>query len=184
MDRKEFLTSVGRLGVCSCVGIALMTPKENYANQEDTNAAALKQSISFAQRRFAKLIEILGPYLEASQKTEILQQLGRSCSQESASTFNKYQNNLEGFLSSIKEQWAEKVEYNKTEKRVTIYGKKMEQCFCPLADKTVTPTDLCECSIGWQKNTFETIIGRPVTARVEESILRGGQRCTFSVNWT
>jgi len=184
MDRKEFLASACKLGVCSCTGIALFKPGNIYAAQEDKNSAALKQSLDFSQRRFAKLVEIIAADLEPSQKTKILEQLGRSCSQESKSMFIKFNNDLEGFLNSIKNQWAEKIEYDKKEKRVTIYGKKMDQCFCPIVDNALTPTDFCECSRGWQKNTFETIIGKPVTAHVEESILRGGQRCTFSVSWT
>lgn len=184
MDRKEFITSVCRLGVCSCTGIALFSPVDTFADQEEASTPGLKQSLGFVQRRFAEMIKILAADLDSTQKNRILEQLGRSCSQESQPTFAKYRNDLEGFLNSLKNQWAEKIDYDKTANRVTIYGKKMGRCFCPLVDNNLTPTDICECSLGWQQNTFEFIIGRPVSGKLEESLLRGGQRCVFSVRWT
>jgi hypothetical protein len=45
----------------------------------------------------------------------------------------------------------------------------------------VTPPDFCNCTLGWQKEAYSAILGRPVEAELEESILRGGSRCVFRI---
>ena len=36
----------------------------------------------------------------------------------------------------------------------------------------------------WQKETYESIIGKPVEVTIEESVLRGGERCSFTIKFT
>jgi predicted hydrocarbon binding protein len=35
--------------------------------------------------------------------------------------------------------------------------------------------------LGWQKQTYSAILGKPVEAELEESILRGSGRCVFRI---
>jgi predicted hydrocarbon binding protein len=37
------------------------------------------------------------------------------------------------------------------------------------------------CILGWQKAAFSTVLGKPVTVEIEESVLRGGSRCSFRI---
>ena len=39
----------------------------------------------------------------------------------------------------------------------------------------------CTCSLGWMKETFEAVMGRPVDVTLVESVKRGGQRCQFMI---
>jgi len=39
----------------------------------------------------------------------------------------------------------------------------------------------CNCTLGWQQEAFSTVIGKPVTAEIEETVLRGGERCSFRI---
>ena len=57
------------------------------------------------------------------------------------------------------------------------------RCYCPLVSQgkqTLSPT-YCECSIGWLKEMFETVSGKPVTVTALETVKRGGKVCRFEV---
>jgi predicted hydrocarbon binding protein len=56
-------------------------------------------------------------------------------------------------------------------------------CACPMvADVTepLSPT-YCHCSVGWLKEMFETVSGKPVTVETHETVKRGGKACRFTV---
>ncbi|MCX6550763.1 MAG: hypothetical protein NTY02_07130 [Acidobacteria bacterium] len=55
------------------------------------------------------------------------------------------------------------------------------ECSCPLVDSKRTPPFFCNCSVGYQKESFETVFGRPVQAALKASKLGGSKRCTFEV---
>jgi hypothetical protein len=55
------------------------------------------------------------------------------------------------------------------------------ECGCPLVDATRTPAFWCNCSVGYQKESFETMFGRQVQVALKESKLAGGTRCVFAV---
>ncbi len=55
------------------------------------------------------------------------------------------------------------------------------ECGCPLVDNTRTPAVWCNCSVGYQKESFEAIFGRPVQVALKESKLSGSKRCVFEV---
>ena len=40
---------------------------------------------------------------------------------------------------------------------------------------------MCSCSVGTQEGIYEALFNRPAKAKLEESILRGGKRCEFTV---
>jgi predicted hydrocarbon binding protein len=108
--------------------------------------------------------------------------MGRTCAKENADEFLKFKDNPEGFLEDMKQKWAERTEYDKGTKTIRVIGRKQETCFCPFVDKSMTPKEFCNCSIGFNKEAFETILGKPVDVKIEESILRGGERCSFVIN--
>jgi hypothetical protein len=35
--------------------------------------------------------------------------------------------------------------------------------------------------LGWQKQTYSAILGKPVEAELEQSLLRGGSRCVYRI---
>jgi hypothetical protein len=44
-----------------------------------------------------------------------------------------------------------------------------------------TPPSFCDCTLGWQEKTYSEILGRPVKAELEQSILRGGKKCIYRI---
>ena len=55
-------------------------------------------------------------------------------------------------------------------------------CFCPLISVAQnTPPVACQCSLGWQQHTWETLLQKKVRVELKESVLRGGKRCVFEI---
>ncbi len=175
MKRKEFIASACTLGICSCAvlsGGTLLTAASAAADEKED------WRLEFMRTRFAKLVEILDSAVGGETKKNILENMGRACARENSAFYAKYKNDPEGYLDEVKQKWAERTEYDKEAKTVRIVGKKTEKCFCPFVDHSITPKDFCSCSSGYFKETFETILGKPVEAVIEESILHGGERCS------
>lgn len=63
------------------------------------------------------------------------------------------------------------------------YEKQLYYCFCPFAKATREdfPPVYCNCGAGFCKFIWEEIVEREVNIEVIESILTGGERCTFAV---
>ena len=49
-----------------------------------------------------------------------------------------------------------------------------DQCYCGQVKHTKTPfprLTYCHCSVGWYKQLFETVLGRPVDVEITQSII-------------
>jgi hypothetical protein len=60
-------------------------------------------------------------------------------------------------------------------------GRPEGKCGCPMVGSRRTPAFWCNGFVGYQKEAFETIFGRPVRASLKESKLSGSKRCVFEV---
>jgi len=182
MQRKDFLKSCS-MGVCSCFALTTLMPEKSKAQEEEENAEIkkLQGQMEFVHKRFAKLVGLLNTEMDAEKRTQMFEELGRTCSAEYKDTYMKFENDVEGFLNEIKGKWVEGINYDKESQTILITGMKADDCFCPLAKKSVTPKEFCDCSKGWQKGVFESISGKKVEATVVESVLRGGERCSFKI---
>lgn len=176
MERKEFLKAACTLGICSCAGMSFLSGGNLLAAGDEKD-----WRIGFMQRRMAKLVGILDKTSDAEEKKKIFEELGRECAKENTDEVAKFKGNVEGYLEENK-KWADVVEYDKEAGTIRIVGKKMETCFCPFVDKSVMPKDFCNCSVGYMKQNYETIFDKKIDVNIEESILRGGERCTFAVS--
>lgn len=189
MKRNEFLKTCGA-GICGCGVVGLLAPlaasAEGAAGQTTAASAApaevdlLKRQLDGAQERFAELVAIMGEDLDGATRDKILTRLGRECAQDYKALFQKYRGDLPGFLAKIKTAWLERSEYDEKTGILRIIGKP-SPCACPLVKIGRTPDDFCNCTLGWQTEAFSTVVGKPVTAEIEETILRGGKRCSFRI---
>ena len=68
-------------------------------------------------------------------------------------------------------------------KATNAYERQMAACFCPLirATRKRIPLEYCCCSAGWYRGIYRGIFGRPVSVKVEQSLLNGDDRCRFSI---
>jgi hypothetical protein len=180
LTRSEFLKACA-LGACSCTAATLI-PESALAQTQtkDPETEWLRGQLDKTKVRYSKLVSILDESLGQEQRRKIFDGLGRECArQTSSTTWDKYKGNIAGFLAFIKgpDGWAEQADYNPetgTIRVVDRYG-----CTCPLVKRGLTSGSHCDCTLGWQRETYSRILGKPVEAELEESILRGGKKCIF-----
>jgi hypothetical protein len=186
MKRNDFLKACAA-GVCACGVLGLLEPVE--ARPESVNGQAApgsddlaraKAVLDGARERFAALLGVMAQQLDEAATTKLLKQLGRECASKNASYFEKYRGDLDGFVAAAKTAWLDKAEYDEKAGLLRVSGKP-GPCYCPLVKTGRTPSRFCECTLGWQEAAYSIILGKPVTAEIEETVLSGGSRCSFHI---
>jgi predicted hydrocarbon binding protein len=58
-----------------------------------------------------------------------------------------------------------------------------DRCYCGSVSKTSEPfsATYCQCSCGWYRRLFETILDVPVEVELLSSIIQGDERCRFVI---
>jgi predicted hydrocarbon binding protein len=179
MKRKQFLKSACTFGFCGCFGASLLTSTNSFANAgESSEEENPDWRIDFMQSRYRELLFLLADSVDNETLIKILHQLGANCGEDFAI---KYKNNPDGFFDFIKSMWAESVEYDKEAGIVRVNERVRDTCNCPFIPGKDAPAVLCNCSIGTQKRIYESLFGKPVDVTLEKSILRGDERCSFTI---
>ena len=186
MKRNDFFKMCGA-GICGCGVLGLLSPLAARADDTAVTAVTppvdpelLKQQLEGARERFAKLLSIMGEQLDEATRNKLLQGLGRECAQDYGPFFSKYRGDLRGFLDKIKTAWVERTEFDEKSGILRVIGKPAP-CACPLVKAGRTPAGFCDCSRGWTQAAYSTVLGKPVSVEIEESVLRGGTRCSFRI---
>lgn len=191
MDKREFLKKACGLGICSCAAAVLppeLVNAETEENQpvEDEECKKAKEMnwrlewrVNHAKRQIGMLLEKIEPEIAPEIRKQIMEDLGRNCA-KSIRWAEKYKGNPEGFFEHMNKHSGEKLSFDATGKIINIVTRERD-CDCPIVDSSKTPAYYCDCSLGWQKETYETILGKPVEVVVKESVLRGSKRCVFEV---
>lgn len=180
VTRSQFLLSCSA-GACACAAVAIRPESADAQTSQDPEVARLTSRLDAARLRFAKLVGVMGRQLDAATRKKLFEGLGRECAQQYREMLARYRNNINGFLTEGRTQWM--AEGNWDEKAGTLrIVDKAKTCTCPLVKEGLTPGDFCDCTLGWQKEAYSQILGKPVEAEIEESILRGGTRCVFRIH--
>lgn len=175
MDRKEFLMRACGLGVCGCALNLICSPGLVHAAdtpQED-------QRLLFARYQLAKLLGAMIAGAPAETCAGILEGTGRECARLGQLGV-RFKGNPEGYFAAARQAWGTEFTWDR-ERGVVTVAVAAGPCGCPLVDPKRTPPVWCNCSVGYQKESFEAIFGRPVQARLMESKLAGGARCIFEL---
>lgn len=180
MHRKEFIKHACGLGLCSCTVAALVASADETTPDAPAEHKPDDERITFARQRYATLLAALGRRSDAATTTAVLEDVGRSCA-SSAPFLQQYAGNVVGFIADIRARWHADVAYDAEHGVVDLAFPPSGECYCPLLSKATSPAIACACSIGWQKQAFETVFGRAVTAELTESVLRGGSHCSFRI---
>ena len=175
MDRKEFLKSACGLGVCGCA-LNLLGAASPL---EAAEPSAEEQRSRFVKYQLSKLLGFMAADVPAEATAGILEKTGRECAK--VTQFHvQFKGDPEGYFAAAKKAWGAEIVWDKEKGVVTSTGPEGD-CGCPLVSMKRTPAVWCNCSIGYQKETFETIFGRPVQGRLKESKLAGSKRCVFEI---
>jgi predicted hydrocarbon binding protein len=181
LTRSEFFKGC-LMGFCACAAPAAVSAQSASA-PANPEVERVKSQLEAARLRYGLLVQILDTKLDETKKREILDALGRECARQyRAMTFEKYRGDIDGFLRFVQgpEGWVEKVDYDKAAGTIRIVDRST-RCSCPLVQRGITPATQCQCTLGWQRETYSAILGQPVDATLEQSILRGDARCVFVV---
>jgi predicted hydrocarbon binding protein len=176
------------IGLCACAGPALFAQAgEAATNPANTATAApsgdalpkIQWWLNHTQKQTARLWELLESHLDEKTRLKILEQLGRNCA-ISLKWAEQYRGNPDGFFQFMNQKAGEQITYDREKGVITIVSRERD-CDCRMVNSKITPPIFCACSLGWQKHTYETILGKKVDAEVKESVLRGSKRCVFEV---
>jgi predicted hydrocarbon binding protein len=179
MERKDFLKSACTYGLCGCVGMSFLAGNTVLANSKSAqNEETPDWRIDFMQNRYRDLIFILNDTLDKETLIKVLNRLGAKCGEDFA---NKFKNDPDEFFTFIKSLWADTVEYDKEKGIIKVNEKIRDTCNCPFIRAKDAPSILCNCSLGTQKKIYESLFGRPVTVTLNKSVLRGDERCSFTI---
>jgi hypothetical protein len=182
MDRKEFFENVCKYGACSCAGMMLLSPANLPANEDTPEEKKEDWRIGFMQNRIAKLVEGMDDKLDKETMISLLEDMGRHCAKGNSENYVKFKGDLYGYLKSI-EKWVDKAEHDEENGIIKLIGKKNSSCFCPFVDISKMPKEFCNCTKGWNKETYEAIIGKQVDVRIDTTVLWGGERCSFTITY-
>lgn len=175
MDRKEFLKSACTLGVCGCALNLLGAANPLCAAETPTE----DRRLAFARYQLAKLLGFMAAGAPAEACTGIIEKTGRECA-KLGQLGAQFKGDPERYFAAAKKAWGTDFSWDKQKGVVTVAVAEGE-CGCPLVDMKRTPAVWCNCSVGYQKETFEAIFGHPVKATLKESKLSGAKRCVFEV---
>jgi hypothetical protein len=186
ITRKEFVKSCAAAfcatGMCRATKASPLSPAEEQ-NQpcNGKEFTETKNRADAAQLRFARLIEVMEQRLPESDRKQLLHSLGAKCADTyRGPLLDRYQGDIHGFLEEGLRNWMAEARYDEKAGTIRIVDKG-PGCSCPMVKQGETPGSFCDCTLGWQEAAYSYILGRPVRAELEESILRGGKRCVYRI---
>jgi hypothetical protein len=188
MNRKDFLKSACSAGLCSCTVASLFATMD--AQAADATAPAKTPEapppedwrVGFARDRYALLLSTLEQKVDKAAFSEALQVVGAFCAGKSG-MLEAFAGKPDDFLAELEKRWKANVQHDKEKSLVNISFPVHEGCPCPLSNKGKAPAVMCECSLGWQRQAFGKVIGKPVQVQLKESLLRGGKQCAFEIKY-
>lgn len=180
MDRKQFFSTCAA-GLCACAAGSLI-PASSLAAAETPNQDDWR--LRFVKERYAGLLRILSSRLDEKSMTEILHDEGAYCASLWDQTIVQHRGDFDGFCKLIKQgSSGDDVTWDREKGVITMTSPERTDCFCPLNSRQQnTPPVVCNCSLGWQQHTWETLLQKKVRVELKESVLRGGKRCVFEIH--
>jgi hypothetical protein len=186
ITRKDFMKNCAVAACATGLCCAIQTP-EASASEEANQSCDPKELGSTTKRaddarlRFSKLIEIMESRLPEWERKQFLHALGAKCAETyRAALLDRYKGNIKGFLEEGRRNWMAEADYDEAHGTIRIVDKG-PGCTCPLVKEGTTPGSFCDCTLGWQEEAYSLILGKPVKAELEESILRGGKKCIYRI---
>jgi predicted hydrocarbon binding protein len=176
VKRKEFIKTVCAAGACSCAAPLLFARDPATGLPGPDEAEELKGKLDFVSLRMAKLVSAL----DEPTRVRVLETMGRECARQFTTLTGKFKGDPKGFLEEIKRQWASEASTDEKTGVIRVVDR-AKGCSCPFVKPGVTPPEFCHCTLGWQKEAYSAILGKPVEVELISSILRGDSRCEYRI---
>ena len=176
MERKDFL--IKTCTVCGCAGMAMLTGQPVHAA---VNEDKEDWRVGFMQKRFSHLVDFMSTHVDEATQVTMLEEMGRFCARQHKEGYEKFAGHTETFLKDLEGQFIEKTTFDKEKQTISLLGKKQDNCVCAFAGgKNISPR-FCNCSRGYMKEMFTAVTGKPVEVTLDESVIRGSDRCSFTI---
>jgi predicted hydrocarbon binding protein len=149
---------------------------------KDEQEDQMAQKKKFVHDWILNLMENMDEHLDDEVKVSLLEECGRACAGRHAKAEAlKHKGNLDGWLGVFK-KWVGSENVRREANTVRLAYSK---CLCPLVQDhpPLMSKTYCNCSRGWLKEVFETVVEKPVEVKLEDSIMQGGTQCRFLVSF-
>lgn len=125
--------------------------------------------------------------LDSNELTEAVSLCGEECSKGShllkgaAEIRHQYENisDTHKILDAFKVKYYNTPNLVKEGSQIVLI---FDSCTCFMVKEGVNNPYLCSCTIGYTKRVFETLFGKPVSVKLEQSILKGDKRCRQTIS--
>jgi hypothetical protein len=194
MNRKEFLKTIGAVGLSAGAGAMFAKPS---LGADNSGGGAFQghpcdEKAEFAEGYVTRLFDVIDNQLDLREKDRLLKANGRACARNHIEKAGGQirTKSLEELVASLKRSGGERaarqygnvVQFQFTKNHQGLDAPE-GTCLCPLVENK--PEGLsksyCLCSVGYVTEFFQTHLGRPVEVKLLESVLGGGKRCRFRV---
>jgi hypothetical protein len=199
MNRKQFLRSAGKMGICACAAAAGLktamgqTAAAIQAKPGDKTAERAVNRMEFSDLWVKRFFGIMDQTVDAETRKKLMVANGRAC----------YRDWIRESRQEVKpvdfDAWAEKARKAVKREGFSVEGRVIHFqydasaetgaaspegiCLCPMVESKPAgmSTTYCLCSTGYVKEMHELLFSRKVDVELLESVLGGGQRCKFKI---
>ena len=108
MNRKQFLTACGT-GLCACVGLS---PAISIASTSPESKQPEDWRLSWAQRRYAKLLEVLAAQTNDETVSTVLSRVGSYCASQ-MKMLGEHAGDVDGFIRDFGQRKHEEITFDR-----------------------------------------------------------------------
>jgi len=178
MDRRNFMKTMCTAGAG---GMLFLAGTEAAKAQSEAGASleTCEREWKLSQAWIVNAVENMDAKIDEKEKIRILEDCGRACARRGAmKAAAESTGDLDKFLGTMKAWIGEK---NVRREGATVFVT-YSQCYCPnVQAMEKVPASYCNCSRGWAKEMFETVLGKPVAVELLSSIKRGDKECRLVI---
>jgi len=133
------------------------------------------------------MIERLETHISQKLCIKIMESCGRKCcgisSRKYAKQFMSESKSAKEFLNKLNESGIGGGRLRLKGKNTITGG--YDRCYCGQVKKTKEPfptKTYCQCSVGWYKQLFESVLGKDIEVELIGSIITGAKTCEFVIH--
>jgi hypothetical protein len=197
MDRKSFLKTLGKAGVCACAAAGglrtALALDPSQAKPGDVTPERAVKRMEFADHWVKRFFDVLDQTTDAESRKKLMMANGKTC-------FREWIQETKQEIKPVSfEQWAQKAAQESKREGLRVEGNVIYFefdssaetgqaspegiCLCPMVESKpagMSPT-YCLCSVGYVQEMHELRFGRKAEVELLDSVLMGGKRCRFKI---
>jgi predicted hydrocarbon binding protein len=177
MDRKAFLQKSLFAGAACAWGAGLVSVPKSFGQGA---AKTGDPAEGFRNEWVKSFLKNLDAGFDEAGRIRMMESCGRDCARRGATRMaESFKGNVDGMITELSAQLG-KENIKREGRMVTLV---YPECYCPMVSRiTERLSDTwCNCSRGWVLEIFGIAAGKPVEAKLVQSIKRGDPLCKFEI---